>query len=243
MSSEPKKRDSIIRKFSSQLLLFPALMFLIFFGVSILSLLMISFYRFVPVTLWDPTFTLENYITYLSDPFYLNYIWITLKISAECTLIALVMSYPVAYYLARMKTTFLKSALFTLIVVSNFTNVIVRMYSWLIILQEGGVINDMLLTIGIISHPLKLTYNELGVIIGMVNWVLPFTIFSLVGSIQNINPEVELAAQSLGADKLVTFLKITLPLSIPGILAAVLITFSTGEFCISPVCSLIILKI
>lgn len=172
-----------------------------------------------------PTFTLENYWKFLSDPFYLNYLWVTIRISGECTLIALFLSYPVAYLLARVKSTIVTGIILTLAIISNFTNTVVILYAWLLSLSDTGIVNGLLLSLGLISHPLRLTYNEFAVVIAMVYWVLPFTIFSLVGAIQNIDPSLEHAAQSLGANKIRTFLKVTLPLSIPGIVAAVLLSF------------------
>lgn len=211
--------------FSSMLLAAPAFIVLVFFSVSLFFLFLLSFYRFVPAKLWEPTFTLENYVSFLTDPFYLNYVWVTIKMSGECTIVALIMGYPVAYFLARAKSSIIKGIILTLITVSNFINVVIRMYAWLITLQDGGVVNDLLIYFGIISEPIRLTYNEFGVLVGLVHWVLPFTIFSLVGSIQNIDPSLEEAAQSLGAKKFQTFLKVTLPLSLPGIIAATLLTF------------------
>lgn len=207
------------------LLLVPGLAFLAFFAVALFFLGVLSFYKFVPAKLWVPTFTIENYWKFLTDKFYLNYLWVTIRISAECTVIALFLSYPVAYFLARTRSTLVRGAILTLVIVSNFTNTVIILYSWLLSLADNGIINGLLLHIGLISAPLRLTYNEFSVVVAMVHWVLPFTIFSLIGSIQNIDPSIEQAAQSLGANKLLTFVRITLPLSIPGIVASVLLSF------------------
>ena len=208
------------------LLIIPGLTILVFFLIALLILGRLSFYQYVPGgKLWTPTITLDNYWTFLSQTFYLNYLWLTIRISAECTLIALFLSYPVAYVLARIRSVILSGLILTLIIISNFTSTVVILYVWLLALSDNGIVNGLLLALGLISQPLRLTYNEFAVVLAMVDWVLPFTIFSLVGAIQNIEPSLEQAAQSLGANKVQTFLKVTLPLSIPGIVAAVLLSF------------------
>ncbi len=211
------------------LLLSPGLLLLIFFLIALGFLGILSFYVYVPGgKLWVTTLTLENYFKFLSDPYYLNYIWVTFRISGECTLISLFLGYPVAYVLARFKSTVVLGIILTVIIVSNFTNTVVVLYAWLISLSDNGIVNTLLLDSGLISQPLRLTYNEFAVVIATVDWVLPFTIFSLVGAIQNIDPSLEHAAQSLGANKVQTFLRVTLPLSVPGILAAILLSFLGG---------------
>jgi putative spermidine/putrescine transport system permease protein len=194
--------------------------------IALLSLGRLSVYQYVPGgKLWVPTLTPVNYLTFLSQGFYLNYLWLTIRISGECTLIALFLSYPVAYVLARIRSVILSSIILTLIIISNFTSTVVILYVWLLALSDNGIVNGSLIALGLISHPLRLTYNEFAVVLAMVDWVLPFSIFSLVGAIQNIEPSIEQAAQSLGANKIQTFLRVTLPLSVPGIVAAVLLSF------------------
>jgi putative spermidine/putrescine transport system permease protein len=208
------------------ILIAPGLAVLIFFLVALFSLGRLSVYQYVPGgKLWVPTLTLDNYWTFLSQSVYRNDLWLTMRISAECTVIALFLSYPVAYVLARVKSVILSGIILTLIIISNFTSTVVILYVWLLALSDNGIVNGLLLALGLISQPLRLTYNEFAVVLAMVDWVLPFTIFSLVGAIQNIEPSLEQAAQSLGANKMQTFLKVTLPLSIPGIVAAVLLSF------------------
>lgn len=222
-----RKRFKSFRE-TPYLLLVPGLAVLMFFSIALFDLGILSFYSYesrAVGALWLPTFTLENYQKFLSDPFYINYIWVTIRISGECTLIALFLSYPVAYVLARVKSTIVASVILTIAIVSNFTNMVVVLYSWLISLSSVGIVNSLLLSSGLISKPLRLTFNEFAVVVAMVDWVLPFTIFSLIGAIQNIEPSLEQAAQSLGANKVQTFLKVTLPLSVPGILAALLLSF------------------
>jgi putative spermidine/putrescine transport system permease protein len=191
----------------------------------ITTLFRFSFYEYTPPpsgVLYNEVFTLENFRRF-SNPVYLNILFRTLKISGICSTFSMLLSYPVAYTLARGSKN-VRGVLLTLLVGFLLTFSIVRIYGWVNILGNQGVINDLISSLGF--KRIELSYNERAVIIGTTHFILPFAILSLAGSIQNIDPTLEDSARNLGADDVKTFLKITLPLSLPGIISATLLSFA-----------------
>jgi putative spermidine/putrescine transport system permease protein len=168
---------------------------------------------------------IKNYLMFLTDSFYLGILWNTIKISIITTLICLVLGYPVAYFIGRMESK-LKNTMMIIILFPFLVSSVVRSYGWMVILGNKGLLNQLLLAIGIIDEPLKILYTSKAVIIGLVHLLMPYMIFSLAGIIQGIDQNLEFAAASLGYGKIKTFLKITLPLSAPGILAGCILVFN-----------------
>lgn len=191
--------------------------------------MVISFYRYSLLelrVLYVQTFTLENYIKLLTDSLYLRYLWDTLEVSAIVTMVSLVMGYPVAYLLARSKSARVRGLVFTVVIITFFTGGMVRVYAWMLLLQDSGVINRTLISLRIITEPMRLMYNEFGVAVALIHWCVPLVILSLFGSIQSINPDLEDAARSLGAADLQVFLRVTLPLSLPGVVTAIILAYA-----------------
>lgn len=203
----------------------PAAIITAIFLSAIFFMILVSFYKYTPGYTWKPTLTLENHIEFLMDPFYHNYILSTLRLSGMSTIISFIMGFPVAYLLARSKSHRIKGVILMILVIPNFTNIVARMLSLGLVLYDTGLVNQTLIYLGIVEKPLKLMYNELAVIIGLTYWILPLIVFTLIGTIQRVDPSLEEAAQSLGANKLQTFGKITLPLCIPGISLATLLAY------------------
>lgn len=151
-------------------------------------------------------------------------LWNTNLIALIVTLTVLVMAYPIAYALAYSNKLF-----FTLIIISvivpYFTSVVVRTYSWMVILGRNGILNQLLLNWGVIDQPLELMYNRMGVIIGMSYVLLPYLVLTLFSAMKGIDYNLIRAAQSMGASGTYTFLKVFLPLSMPGLVSGCLIVF------------------
>ncbi|RST77293.1 ABC transporter permease [Siminovitchia acidinfaciens] len=177
-------------------------------------------------------FTLEYIKHIFLNKVYLDVILITLKISFMVTVITLLISYPIAYLLIRIQSNTWKSIIIALAMIPFWISLLVRTFSWIVMLQDRGAINQALMALGIIDEPIKLLYTTTGVVIGMVHVLYPFMFFSLFSVMKGIDQRLHQAAEGLGARPLTAFLQINLPLSLPGILAGSLLVFvmSLGFF-------------
>lgn len=219
----PPGRKSIFQK--SLFLILPSIIILIcFFFLPYLTMVVMSFR--VPSTskAYEPGFTLDNYIKALTDPYYLGVLRDTLLFGLITTIICLALGYPVAYHLARTKSRY-KGFLYAGILSPLLVGVVIRCYGWIVILADNGLVNDILKKMGVIESHVQLMYNFFGVGVGLVHVFLPFMILPILGNIQGIDPALEAAARSLGASKIKTFLKIVLPLSLPGIQSGTILVF------------------
>lgn len=140
------------------------------------------------------------------------------------TLLTLVIGYPVAYFLARSRSRW-RHWLTILVVFPLLLNLVVRTFGWIALLANRGLVNEWLAGLGLVEQPIKLLFNFTGLLIGLTHIFLPFMVLILIGVIQNIPPDVEDAARVLGANWGVTFVRITLPLSLPGILSGSILVF------------------
>jgi ABC-type spermidine/putrescine transport system permease subunit I len=138
--------------------------------------------------------------------------------------ISLIMGYPVAYFLSKAPPH-LRNILFIAVLIPWWTSTLVRTYAWMVILGRNGLINQTLMGLGLIPEPLKLMYNTLGVVIGMVHVQLPLAILPLYAVMNGIDGELLRAAQSLGASAFQTFRRVFFPLSMPGVAGAALLLF------------------
>jgi len=202
---------------STVVLLGPPLVFL-------LLLFAFPLVRVVWGSLFAPDFTLAFYRRMVAVPVYGRVFWITLKIGLLTTAFALLLGYPAAYFLASVSAR-TRQALLLCVVVPFFLSVLVRNYVWMVLLQRTGLVNRTLLGWGLITQPLDLMYNELGVLIAMVNMLLPYMIFPVLSALLAIPPELHDASASLGGGVLRTFWRVTLPLSLPGVAAGALLVF------------------
>ena len=166
-----------------------------------------------------------NYLKFFTDSFYLNILITTISISLKTTLIVLLFGYPVAYFLART-TSRLKNTMMIMLLFPFLVSAVVRSYGWMVILGTKGLLNQFLLAIGLIDIPLKILYTHNAVIIGLVHLLLPYMILSITGVIQGIDRNLEYAAASLGYHPLMTFFKVLLPLSLPGIISGCTLVFT-----------------
>ena len=166
-----------------------------------------------------------DFTEFFTDPFYLDILWTTIRVSLVSTAVSLLLGYPTAYYMART-TSRLKQAMVIVILFPFLVSAVVRSYGWMVILGTNGLLNQLLLGLGLISEPLKLLNTEAAVIVGMIHLLIPYMILSLVGVLQSIDPNVEYAAYSLGASPMTTVRKVVFPLSTPGIISGCVLVFT-----------------
>ena len=167
----------------------------------------------------------SDFTAFFTDPFYLDILWTTLRVSLLSTGISLLLGYPVAYFMARTRSR-MKKVMMVIILFPFLVSAVVRSYGWMVILGTNGLLNQLLLALGLISRPLKILNTEAAVIIGMIHLLIPYMVLSLVGVLQSIDPNVEYAAYSLGATPAQTFAKVVFPLSLPGVLAGCVLVFT-----------------
>ena len=158
-----------------------------------------------------------------TDPLYWELLWTSVRTSLTITLLTLLASYPVALFLHRSTGT-LRSILLVLVISPLLLSAVVRTYGWIAILSDQGLINNALTTVGF-DGPLRLMFNLTGVVIGMTEILMPYMIVALLAGFGKLDARVEEAAASLGASPTWVFLRVVLPLSIPGIALGSLLTF------------------
>jgi len=183
-----------------------------------------SFNHFDPVDLMVESFTLENYAKFFGDAYYRKVFMTTLGVAAICTVLALVLGFPVAYFLAKTQSRF-KSLFIVLLVFPLMVGNVVRAAGWMVILGNVGVVNATLMWLGITSEPIKFMYTPLAVIIGTTAVVMPYMILTLQSVLEGIDFSVEEAAQNLGATFATTLRRIVLPIAAPGVAAGTMLVF------------------
>jgi ABC-type spermidine/putrescine transport system permease subunit I len=173
---------------------------------------------------FSPGFTLEHYAKIGSSPVYAKVFWRTVQVAVYTTGLCVVIGYVGALFLARVGPR-ARQLLLLCVIVPFFLSMLIRNYIWMALLQRTGLINHYLLAWGLIGQPLPLMYNEFGMLVTMTNMLLPYTIFPILSALLAIPPELDNASGSLGAGRLRTFLRVTLPLSMPGVAAGGLLVF------------------
>ena len=224
----------------------PYLWLLIFFLIPFFIVLKISLAEsliasppFSPLLEWADDGVLrfslifDNFAYLWEDDLYLNTYLNSLKISTISTVICLIIGYPIAYGIVRASTP-ARHILLLLIILPFWTSFLLRVYAWMGILADQGTINDLLLWAGIVDQPIRLMYSEFAVYIGIVYSYLPFMILPLYANMEKLDMTLHEAASDLGAHPVTIFFTVTLPLTIPGIIAGSLLVFipATGEFVI-----------
>lgn len=212
------------RRGSGLALAMPAILLLLaFFVIPVAALLLRS------VT--EPQPGLQNYAALLGSTTYARIFFNTFFVAGVVTLVTTLIAFPVAWALAIMPSRW-ASVIFAIILLSMWTNLLARTYAWMVLLQQTGLINRMLMALGIVDQPLQLTNNLVGVTIGMVYIMLPFMILPLLGVIRKIDPAILQAAALCGATKWQALTRILLPLAAPGIASGGLMVFvmSLGYF-------------
>jgi len=207
---------------------------ILFVGVTLGYIVWLSFMTRNPDGLGViPKFTLDNYLKIL-NPSYGKVLLNSLKLAALTTGVCLLIGYPFGYFMARAKKS-RRSALMMLVIVPFWTNALVRVYGWRMLLMGDGPLNSLLLSIGAIQEPLKLLNTFGAVLLGMVYALLPFVILPAYSSIEKMDWALVEASRDMGASPARTFFSITLPMTAPGLLAGCVLTFvpSIGLFFMS----------
>ena len=204
---------------SKALLAAPGLVFMTFaFAVPVVLLVAESFTS-------PQGLTLEGYRKVLGDNYYVGIIWNSINLALITTLATLIIGYPAAFALARAKGI-LQVVLFALIFLPLTVSIIVKTFGISIMMARGGIINWLLINIGFIERPIRLVFTEFNLYFGMVNVFLPFMILPLYSSMRMLDTRLTDAAASLGAGPVYTFTRVTLPLTMPGVIAGVSLVFA-----------------
>lgn len=199
---------------------------MLFFVLPFCVMTMLSVLSGNPVSNPNVAFTWRHYNRLLDSDLYFDALVATMRIGAVTTLIALLIGYPLAHWMARMRSRLGHALLLIAVIAPLLTGIVVRTFAWMTLLGDRGVINITAQWLGVIEKPLPLMYNEFGVVVGLVHIYVPFMVLTLVGVIGRIDRTLEEAARGLGAGRFRTFLEVTLPLSLPGILAGSLLVFA-----------------
>jgi putrescine transport system permease protein len=178
-----------------------------------------------------PVMHFNNYSFLFTDPLYISAYLYSLKVAAVSTVFCLLLGYPMAYAIARARGT-LRSVLLMLIILPFWTSFLLRVYAWIGLLKHDGVINNILLYLGIIHQPLTMMQTDFAVYVGIVYSYLPFMILPLYSNLEKHDIALLEAAADLGARPFTTFVRVTLPQSVPGIIAGSLLVFipAVGEY-------------
>jgi putrescine transport system permease protein len=224
----------------------PMLWFLVFFLVPFLVLGRISLAEpLIALPPYTPLFergpdgeleiiaSLENYWFLWQDTLYRNAYLSSIRIAVISTVFALLIGYPIAYYIARSPEP-RRSILLLMVILPFWTSFLLRVYAWMGFLRREGVINNFLVSLGIIDTPLVMLQTDFAVLIGIVYTYLPFMILPLYANLTKLDEAHLEAAADLGASPMVTFFTVTLPLSMPGIIAGSMLVFipAIGEYVI-----------
>jgi ABC-type spermidine/putrescine transport system permease subunit I len=226
MTPEPSRHSG---PFAAGLLAPIGLLYLFFLIVPISYFLAVSFMKYSPQQLYTATPTLENYTRLLFDSYYRSIILNTFRIAGIVTVITLVLGYALALFLSRVRGAW-RGVLMFLIVAPLMTGVIVRTYGWIVLLGSDGLVNQVLLGVGLVGTPLQMLNTEATVIVALVHIMLPYMVFPIFSSLVAQDPDLVPAASTLGARAGRAFLEVTLPLSRPGMVmgSALVFTLTAG---------------
>jgi spermidine/putrescine transport system permease protein len=228
----PVRRPSIGRRVAGAILVVPGAAWLVlFFLVPLGIIFVVSFGSRGPLDkiVFDAP-SLDNYRRAL-DPTFLPTLWNSLRYAFATTVLSLAIGYPVAYWISRYGGRN-KALLLVIVMLPFWTSYLIRTYAWMIVLRDNGVVNSLLQAVGLTQEPLILLNTDLSVILGMTYGFLPFAILPLFVSIDRLDPALVAAARDLYASGRAAFLHVTLPLTMPGVVAASILTFipAMGDF-------------
>ena len=203
-----------------------------FFGLTLPYLIMVTALIVIPVG-WlfylsfigrDGSFSFENYERMMKSKAYIRIFITTFKISILTTIICAAIGYPLAYFMSQLSRKWANICMIG-VLIPFWTSLLVRTYAWLVLLQKKGLLNNMAIELGLITEPIKIVHNTTGTLIGMVHIMLPFLILPLYANMRSIDKDTLKAASSLGATPTRAFWTVFFPLSLPGLLAGLLIVF------------------
>lgn len=194
-----------------------------------LALYMVAFYAWPIASMLlrsvdDPTWTLENYRQLAGDRTFLDVFWITLRTALIVTVGTLLLGYPVALALSRLRAN-AATLVLVLVLLPFWTSVLVRSYAWMVLLGRHGLVNELLIGLGVLTSPLRLLNTSFAVCIAMVHILLPYMVLPIASVLRQIDGALLRAAAGLGAPPWRVFLQVVLPLSMPGVAAGTLLVF------------------
>ncbi len=195
------------------------------FLAAMAAVLQYSVRAFIPGSLEPGGFTLANFAA-LIKPLYARVFLDTVWICFLTAFFTLIVGYPLAYALVHVRSRFAKSFILITVITPLFLGEVVRTYSWIIVLGSDGFINTVLIKLGIVAHPIQFMFTTLGVVVALVHVTIPVMVIILAAALSHIDRNYQRAAASLGAGPLRAFATVTLPLSMPGILAGVSTSFA-----------------
>ena len=188
--------------------------------------MLIPLFSLILTTFFDETgsFSLSGYFSLLESTYFKQVFWRSIRLSLISTFVCALLGFPTAYYISKYSKN--KGMLMALAVFPMFTSPVIRSFSWMVILGKKGFVNNLLVSSGIVDKPISLLYNEFSMVVGFIQLFLPLMILSLIGIMDNISEDLNLAAGSLGASRASTFRHVILPLSIPGLVTGSVLVFT-----------------
>lgn len=198
---------------------------LLFFVAAMGVLLAFSFQRFQEGEFLPGT-TTQNFATFLRQPYYWSVVATTLKLGLITTIVTAVIGYPAAYALNALRRPLFRNICYFALFAPLLTSVIVRSYGWALLLGDHGFINDILLGLHVVRAPIRLLYEFPGVVVALVHILLPFMVFPIVGVLGQLDPALKLASADLGGNRAQTFIRVTLPLTIQGLVVGCELVFA-----------------
>lgn len=196
----------------------PGSLFIVFF--MLVPLFLLVFRSFVG----ENGLTLSGYIEMFQSSYFKQVFFRSLKLSLISTAVCALLGFPASYYIAKYSRH--KGMLMAFAVFPMFTSPVIRSFSWMVLLGKKGIVNSLLVSSGLADKPMSLLYNEISMTIGFIQLFLPLMILSLIGVMEHIPEDLNLAAGSLGATKMGTFRHVVLPLSIPGLVTGCVLVFT-----------------
>lgn len=192
---------------------------------------LVPIFKVLWISVSEPQLSVENYRLLATNSGVQRTLVTTLRVSGISTIVSVALAYVVAYALLTTSPR-VRGIMMMLVILPFWISVLVRAFAWMVLLGRTGVVNEALLATGVISTPLQLMYNEFGVDVGMVHYMVPVAALTLYANMLGINEQVIAAARSLGANRRQAFFRVFLPLSLPGAIAAAVLVFvfSTGFF-------------
>jgi len=198
----------------------------VFVVLPLLWVVRASFNRAVDGAYMVSAFTFENYVRFLGSPWYLvNTLWFSVRIAIVATVVAVLLGYPVALYIARTRGL-QKSVLMTMVLSPLLIGLVTLVYGWIVIFRGGGLLNSLMIAMHVYDEPIRYMWDLKGVVILLVYIGMPYIVLSLLDSIERINPALVEAARNVGASPWKAFWKVTFPLTMPGLHAGLVIVFS-----------------
>jgi putative spermidine/putrescine transport system permease protein len=207
----------------SRLALPLAALFVAFFVAPLLVLLALSLHADVTMKTW----TIGNYARFFSDRFNYSILIDTLLLGVKATFVCLIFGYPIAWLCAQASARW-QSVLMFLVILPILTSVVVRTFAWIVILGRQGVLNQIALGLGLVHEPLRLLNTEIGVVMVLAQVQMPLMVLPILTVLSKMDPNLADASRVLGAGEWRTFWKVTLPLSLPGIIAGCILTYSAS---------------